>query len=285
MRKAALAALVVFPFLLASCAITPKPVVRYRTDGPGDLWNNGLQLHPADTRPFDFTTAFLELSRQPVQGYTGPRPLTFLVSACNRSDSALLLDPVDFRIGIPGKDSVLAAIDPEAVIHQARRDGAAEEARHSTEQGISALFTLPILVAEMATAFTPRTEEEEEQRRKDREERRRMEAESEEHHAKNMAEAASREALWSEYALRKTTLFPGMRTQGKVSFAVDLYARTPDTLLLQYWTGEGRLLDLGLYTIVRDTPPNRKAPEPKVAQKPKASPKPRNPYDFRLPPY
>jgi hypothetical protein len=79
---------------LVSCAPTPKPMVRYRTaETPGDLWKDGLNLHGAETRRLRFATAFLELARDPVRGYSDPRSLTFLIAALNSSHDTSLLGP------------------------------------------------------------------------------------------------------------------------------------------------------------------------------------------------
>jgi hypothetical protein len=54
--------------LLAACSLTPRPVIRYQSAEPDDLWGNGLSLHRAAYGRLAFTSGFLELSRRTVGG-------------------------------------------------------------------------------------------------------------------------------------------------------------------------------------------------------------------------
>ncbi|GEM_PF-6092164 len=253
--------------LLGACA--PAPVVRYQTFGPDDVWTNGQQLHPAKTARLAIHSGFLELSPDPVQGFDGPRPLTFLISAENRSDSALMIEAGDFRLTVPGKDSVLSPIDPETVIQVARIDRANADAHYETEKGTEAVFGVTDLIVDVAQLFSKQTPDQrdaqEKAERKREEDRRERQADDAARHERDVGEAVSREKTWSDQALRKTTLFPGIRLQGKVSFAAKAYTMTPDSLMLQYRERDGHYADLGLYGMRHDQPTDPPRPTAKVA--------------------
>jgi hypothetical protein len=247
------AILLISLLVLPACTIPPKPVIRYRSAGPGELWDNGLSTQRAESDRFAFTSAFLELPLDAVRGDDGPRALTFQIAAENRSESARLIDPEAFRIAIPGKDSALPAIDPEAVILQARRDKAAEDAAYATGILVQAPFQAIAGIASVASHFVTRTPEEEKRDRQAEADQRRSDSEAEKNHLGALAEADARENHWAQRFLRKTTLAPGMRIQGRVGFAADAYRDTPDTLLLRFRRADGSFAELGRFARFRDS--------------------------------
>jgi hypothetical protein len=265
---------------LSCCGFAPDPVLRYRTaDERGDSWSNGLRLHHAAAKRFAFTTAFLECARDP-RGYAGPRLLQFRIVAVNPSDGAESIDPADFRVavpakgGAPGKGSLWAAIDPEAMILQARKDRAAEETRFASDGIAHGVVALSGSISDIGSAFAFQTPEERKRAREEEKQRREDEAYSQAQHDKNMADASSLEAFWSG-ALRKTTLTPGMAAQGRVSFALEDRVFSPDTLRLQYRNADGSVSDLGDYGLVRDADSAAKAvpaADPAPFQNPRGDP-------------
>ena len=250
-----------FPFLTAltlalsliGCGFTPDPVLHYAAEGRGNAWSNGLQLHRASAGHLTVTTSFLECARDP-RGYAGPRFLQFRIAAVNPSGGDEWIDPADFRIavpakgGSPGKDSLLQAIDPEAMILQARKDRATEETRYASEGIGQGIGDLAGLVSDFGSLFTIQTPEEQKRAQEEERQRREDEAYAQARHDKNMADAASLEAFWSG-ALRKTTLIPGMAAEGRVRFALEDRTLAPDTLRLQYRNPDGSISDLGVYTL------------------------------------
>jgi hypothetical protein len=240
------------------CAISTIPAARYRTSDSADVWVNGSRVHRQSARTLEFASTFEGISLDLLDGYPRHRSLNFLIAAANRSPAAgpagpaRLLDPMDFRLRIPGTDSALLPVDPELQLDKARADKAAEKGRYINEQGAEAMLTLPLLVLGVASLFADRTPEE---RRQDQEAealRQNREAQSQERHERKMMEASDKERHWSGNTLRKTTLQPGAELQGRVLFAVDGFMATPDTLILQYREADA-YTDLGVFVQPHDS--------------------------------
>jgi hypothetical protein len=250
-----LSALALLPAALcmSACSFSPAPVVRYRAESPGALWDHGMELHASAATSLEIRTGFLELSKDLALGYPGPQSLFFLISAENRSNSAVLVDPLDFRIRIPGGDSILSSIDPEAVILRARQDQATEDASYAGRMGTALGLGLVESVLDLATAFAPSTREQDREWEESKERSRQDKEDIEARHRERTDEISARRIQWSDSALRKTTLRPGGTLRGRVGFAVGAYAPPPDSLLIQYREKEGRHIDLITYGIIRDT--------------------------------
>lgn len=249
------------------CANSALTAARYRTSDSADVWVNGSRVHRHNARTLEFASTFEEVSPDFLDGYQGHRSLSFLIGAANRSPligpagPARLLDPMDFRLRIPGTDSALLPVDPELQLERARAKRTAEMNRYANEQGIEAMLVFPLVVLETASLFTSRTPEEIRQAEVDAEDRRKHEAQSRNRHENAMMEASARERHWSGGTLRKTTLQPGAEHQGRVLFAVDGFKAAPDTLILQYREADA-YTDLGVYVQFRDS-----LPEPKPTGK------------------
>jgi hypothetical protein len=239
---------------LGACSFSPAPVIMYRAESPGAFWDRGTEYHATRTASLEIRTAFLELSSDYLSGYQGSRPLFFMVSAENRSDGAILLDPLDFRISIPCMDSALEPIDPEAVILRTRQDEAAENARHAGSLGTSAALGLGDLVLDLAMAFTQTTKEQQRDQEESKEQTRQYKEDEEIRHRERAAEIAARRTLWSDSAFRKTTLLPGGTLRGRVAFAVAAYSMPPDSLLVQFREGKDKHINLIAYGLIREKP-------------------------------
>ena len=235
---------------LVSCAYQPQPLIRYETADKEDYWSNGVRLHPARTPTLLFTTSFFEVTRTSPETDFGT-PLTFLITVENPTPKPILLDPTLFRAAVPGRQTALASINPEVQLREAEKDLVNEQARRSQEEGADAAVGLAVLPFALLDIFVNHTPEEEEQRRKDKEEERKVERDSRNRHEETMREASARQRLWADLPLRKTTLFPGKQIQGTVSFVPNAEAMTPDTLLIQYGTGDTALTAGGYATLGR----------------------------------
>lgn len=243
-----------FVLTLNACFFAPQEVVRFRAERAGSTWSNGLELHAANTRQLEVRSGFLGYSHDKIHGYSGPYPLFFLISATNQSDSSVLIDPLDFRISVPGqgKDSNLAAIDPEAALHKARQDMAAEVASHASYEGTTLAIDAVGAVLGLAHLFS--TPEERSDWVKSRERDRETQEDIRRRHREKMAEFSARERLWSDSAMRKTTLAPGGLLRGRIGFAIESYAAIPDTARLEYRERTGGFSELVTYGRVREKP-------------------------------
>jgi hypothetical protein len=240
---------------LGACSFSPAPVIEYRAQTPDAIWNNGIELHPSRTSRLDIRTGFLEYSTDYVLGQTGPRPLFFRITAENRSSKDVLVDPGDFRILIPCGDSVLASIDPEAVIHHARTEQAAEDARSAGRLATNAVMQLGEVVLDIATLFADKDPEQEREWKESKERTREMKEDEEQRHRERTVEITARSAFWSDSALRKTTLPPGGSMRGRIGFAMEPNTTPSDSLLLQYREGDGRQVDLVTYGLIPEHAP------------------------------
>ena len=265
---------------LGGCSFSPQPVVQYRATAEGSTWDHGVELHPARTERLDLRTGFLECRREPVRDYAGPRPLFFRVEAANRSNTAVLFDPVDFRIAIPGSDSLFTALDPEAVLYGSRKDMSVEEADYDGKQATAAIENSVSCGIDFLSLFAKETPEAKRDREKAREDARQRQEEDEQRHSEAVHRLSAHEAFWADSVLRKTTLPPGGRLAGRIGFGVPSYGPTPDSLLLQYRERTGAFADLAGYGIVRDSAETRRAKESKPSQAPPGSPLSRYPGGF-----
>jgi hypothetical protein len=239
--------------ILTGCSFTPRPVVQYRAISDGSIWNQGLELHSAKTERLDLRAGFLEYRTETVRDYSGPHPLYFRIEAANRSDQAVLIDPVDFRLTVPGSDSVFDALDPEAVVLQTRKDRASEDARYLGDLSVSAASNVATFGIDVLNIFAKQTKEEKEDWGKSKEQSRNNQEYDEQRHRDAAERLSRRESLWADSALRKATLPPGGRIAGRVGFAVESYGPTPDTLRIQYRERTGGFTDLIAFGIVRDS--------------------------------
>ncbi len=242
----------------AGCAIIEVPSARYRTSDSADVWVNGGRVHRQSARTLEFASTFEGISPDLLEGYPRHRSLSFLIAASNTAPAvgpagpARLLDPMDFRLRIPGSDSALFPVDPELQLDRARTAKAAEESRYIDERGGRAMLALPLLVLGAASLFADRTPEERRQDQEEEQLRQDGEAQSLKRHETNLMEASAKERHWSGGTLRKTTLPPGAEYQGRVFFAVDGFAATPDTLILQYREADA-YTDLGIFVQFPDS--------------------------------
>lgn len=155
--------LVMAALCLGACSFTPAPVIRYRAESTGALWERGTEFHVSRARSLEIRTGFLDVSTDNIMGYQSSRQLLFMVSAENRSDSAALLDPLDFHMKILGRDSILESIDPEAVILRARQDQAAKDAAYAGTLGTGLVLGLGETVLDVAAIFSPKTKDQQEE--------------------------------------------------------------------------------------------------------------------------
>ena len=203
--------------------------------GIEDVWDNGQRLHPARTDSLTFLTGFVDYGqRSTPEGPLFGTPMTFLVLARNTSSKAVTLDPMHFSLHAPGSGITLAPLDPETEIRAAARNLADGHGRHLQGELNDAVFEGSIALLDL---FVDKTPQEKEESRREREERREMREEEARDHANAMREAAARRDRWAGQALRKTTLLPGMRAQGTVSFVQNAANLYPDTLVLRYGPG------------------------------------------------
>jgi hypothetical protein len=72
----------------------------------------------------------------------------------------VVLDPVDFRIAIPGSDTMSSALDPEAITEGIREDMASEDARHGGELGAMVFESAASLSLDVLSLFAKKTPEE-----------------------------------------------------------------------------------------------------------------------------
>lgn len=243
---------------LAACAyIPPQLPVRYEPAGPEDIWSDGMRLHPADTRPLAFTSGFYEASLRTTHlGETYGTPLTFLIMAENRSAQPITLDPMAFRAYLPAESLSLTPLDPETAIRMANREVTDAKGESVHARGLDAMVHLPLLLLDIASTGS-KTPEQEKKDRQFWEDERNSAAERDARHQERMRIAGERRDQWSERALRKTTLFPGMRALGTVSFVENTAAMRPDTLVLRYRVMDGmepgRDVDLGRFGRIRDS--------------------------------
>lgn len=243
-----------FLLSLAACAYVPAPPpVRYETAGEEDIWSDGMRLHPARTRPLAFTSGYFEATRRTASsGESYGTPFTFLILAENRSAQPVLLDPMAFRAHLPVEKIDLAPVDPEAAIRAAHKELMDEQGAMVHAQGVEAMVHLPLLLLDLAATPTKTPEE----AKADREfwaDQRKNAEERDARHRERMRLAGERRDQWSERALRKTTLFPGMRALGTVSFVQDTAAMRPDTLVLRYRGKDSLWLELGRFGRIRDS--------------------------------
>jgi hypothetical protein len=253
---------------LGACSFTPAPVIRYRAAEAAGIWTHGLHLSAARTPLLEIQSGFLEFSPDPVLGLSGPRPLFFALSVTNASDAAksqVLLDPGDFRMTMPGKDTVIAALDPEAVILEARKDLASEDARYGGTLGTEAGLATAAFALDIASLFARQTEKEKEDWEESRERDRQRRKDEKSEHEERVRDINRRIDEWSGQSVRKTTMPPGMKVAGRIGFGLPARSDAPDSLVLQYKYG-GAYHDLARYGLVRDSvsapaakPPVRKA--------------------------
>lgn len=224
---------------LAGCAYQPARLVRYEAETPEDVWADGQRLHPARTDSLAFLTGFVDYALRSSQA--GPlfgSPMTFLVLVQNTSRRALTLDPADFHLGSPTPGYQCRALDPEEEIRSAARDMIETDGRYRHGEMVDGAVHLPLdLLNLFVTPFANQTPEEKAADARYQEERREAREEAAQDHERNMGVAISRRDRWAQEALRKTTLLPGMRAQGLVSFRQDSSGWYPDTVTLHYGQG------------------------------------------------
>jgi hypothetical protein len=249
---------------LAACAYIPPPSpVRYEPAGPEDIWSDGMRLHPAPggTGPLAFTSGFFETTlRTTPFGETFGTSLTFLIMAENRSAQPIVLDPMAFRAYLPAESLTLEPLDPEHAIRTANREVTDANGELVHARGLDAMVHLPLLLLDIASTGS-KTPEQEKKDRQFWEDERKSAAERDARHQERMRLAGERRDQWSERALRKTTLLPGMRALGTVSFVENATAMRPDTLVLRYrglngredGRVEGSEADLGRFGRIRDS--------------------------------
>lgn len=251
---------------LAGCAYSPPELVRYEIEGPEDVWDNGMRLHPVRTDSLTVLTGFADFSERST--HAGPlfgSPLTFLVLAHNTSKRTLTLDPLCFRLHVPASGSALTPLDPETEIRDAARNMIDTDGRYRQDRAVDAAVHLPLdLLNIFVGPFVETTPEQREEQNRYQEERRENRRNAARKYERDMQEATSRRDEWSQRALRKTTLLPGMRTSGLVSFEEDTTNGYPDTVVLQYRFGDSLPADLGRYTRI----PDAGSGAPKVAATP-----------------
>jgi hypothetical protein len=239
---------------LASCAyVPPQAPVRYEPAGEADIWSDGMRLHPAATRPLAFTSGFYDATRRTTHaGGIFGTPLTFLIMAENRSARPVTLDPLDFRAYLPAESLTLEPLDPEPAIRAANQEVMRAHGEMAHDRGVAAMVHLPLLLLDIA-ATGSKTPEQEALDRQFWEDEKKSAAERDARHQERMRLAGERRDQWSERALRKTTLFPGMRVLGTVSFAEDTAAPRPESLVLRYRGGDSLWMELGRFGRIRDT--------------------------------
>jgi hypothetical protein len=256
---------------LGGCSFSPLPIVQYRATAEGSGWDHGVELHPAKTERLDLRTGFLEYRREPIRDNSRQHPLYFRIEAANRSDTAVILDPVDFRIAIPGSDTMFSALDPEAITEGIREDMASEDARHGRELGAAVFESVASLSLDVLSLFAKETPEEKRDWQETKLDMRHRQSDREQRHSEAAERLSAREAFWADSVLRKTTLPPGGRLAGRIGFGVVSYGPTPDSLLLQYRERSGAFTDLTGYRIIRDSVETSRAKKPKPRNVPLSS--------------
>jgi hypothetical protein len=233
-------------------------VVRYRTaDAPGDSWSAGVKRHTERRGDLIFTTSFSDFSSEEVSPFSDLRPLEFRVEVANPSADTFLIDPADFALRVRGKDSVLAAVDPERPIQEARRQRADETKSHKEWEAGNGAFALIggalAIGAAVECVATSSCQSEPSEDERHREEKEHRDSEDlERAHASALAEAEARETYWSTRYLRKTTLYPGAKMEGLIGFGIRARG-LPDSVTLEYRQRGGGHSDLGLYGQERDS--------------------------------
>jgi hypothetical protein len=144
-----------------------------------------------------------------------------------------------FRAYLPAESLSLEPVDPEEAVRRANREVIDAKGESVHAQGIEAMVHLPLLLLDIA-ATGSKTPDQEKKDRQFWEDERKSAAERHARHQERMRIAGERRDQWSERALRKTTLFPGMRALGTVSFVENATAMRPDTLVLRYRWMSGR---------------------------------------------
>jgi hypothetical protein len=230
--------------LLGGCYFSPQPVLEYRASTTQSIWDNGIELHSSQTNQFAFKVGFLELGETVYEGSKASAPLIFRISCTNRTNDTVLFDPGNFRLSSPEKDSVLNNINPAAVIFQAKKDMAVENAQFSSSQGTAAILGVVDLGVDILSLFANETQPDKDARYKSSEEMRQSNREEEASHHQRMANLDHRIQFWSLGMLGKSSLSPGERIDGRIAFGLKSIFEAPDSLFLQYREKDGHFVNL-----------------------------------------
>jgi hypothetical protein len=242
---------------LSGCFFSPLPIIEYRAATAASTWDHGIELHSGKTSNFDLKAGFLEMGEWTGVGDNARFPLYFRIACVNRSGEGVLFDPGNFRLLIPHTDSALVSIDPEAVIHQTKKDLAVEDARYAGQVGTAAILGVAGVGLDILSLFANETQAEKEEWNKTRNDMHQTNRENEESHNRTVSDLTRRVRFWSEKFLRKSSVSADARIDGQIAFGLRSTFKAPDSLLLQFKESDNRYTNLMVFGLVRDTANSR----------------------------
>ncbi len=212
-----------FLFILSSCASSPTVIYRLNTVGNNweKRWLNGREFTKLEDDKVELVIAFDE-----IRGGL----ISFDIELLNKSRRTILVSNELFEMisldakgnTVDNKKNRQTAIDPEKVLIRLDLLEARENSQYENDKNSDAVFSLFELFADIAVISTAKTQKEKdkwiERSEKSRRENREREAEKEKEHNNFKFLLSDEKYKWKINALRKSSLLPGEKIQGKIFF-------------------------------------------------------------------
>lgn len=198
--------------LLASCYVPSSRVYDLRAKNDDAIWLNGKELIKLSENNIEVIVNFDQVEH----GIA-----SFDLSIANYTDQAVLIIPEDFYCSVTHRldeEKIIYAINPEEMILNCNKQIEKNYAQNQSEGRTELLFSLFDLAEDIHN--NDKTDEEIDEQRADREDREVRYDKNKEKYIANLNQLYNKRDFWQNEALRKTTLFPGHKLNGKVFFKI-----------------------------------------------------------------